>query len=406
MQKTDIKEKNFLQQKFQSYDAPQRAQALGIYPYFRTIDSEQDTVVFMKGKKVLMFGSNSYLGLSNDPRIKEAAKQAIDKYGVSCSGSRFLNGTLDLHLELEEKLARLVGKDEAICFTTGFQANLGALSSLCGRNDVILLDSQDHASIIEGSRLSFARVLKFAHNDMHSLEEKLNLCTHNNIKFIVVDGVFSMEGDICNLPAIIDLAQKYGASIMVDDAHGIGVLGPQGRGTPWHFNAVDKVEIIMGTFSKSLASIGGFIAGSKEVMNYLRHNARSLIFSASLPPASVASASKAIDIMLAEPERIERLWKLTSYARKAFQDAGIDTGKSQTPIIPLYVRDDLKVLKAAMMLMDEGLFVNPVVSPAVPKEDSLIRFSLMATHTFEQIDYAVEKIVKVFKTLQILNNNS
>lgn len=395
-------EKKGLKKKFEFYDAPQQAQQKGIYPYFRIIDSEQHNTVYINGRKVYMFGSNSYLGLSNDKRIKEAAKKAIDKYGTSCSGSRFLNGTLDIHVELEQKLAQLVNKEDAICFTTGFQVNLGVLSSICNRNDVIILDSQNHASIIEGSRLSFARVLKFAHNDMQSLEEKLKLCENYNTKLIVVDGVFSMEGDICNLPEIIELAQKYDASVMIDDAHGIGVLGYQGRGTAWHFNSTEQVELIMGTFSKSLASVGGFIASSKEVINYLRHNARSLIFSASLPPASVASASKAIDIMLSEPELIENLWKLTNYARDAFKQLKIDTGKSQTPIIPLYVRDDYKCLKAAMMLLEEGIFVNPIVSPAVPKNDALIRFSLMASHTFEQIDFALDKIAKVFRKLNII----
>lgn len=386
-----------LTRRYVSYDTPQKAQAAGIYPYFRAIASDQDTIVTLNGKQILMFGSNSYLGLSNHPKIKEAAKKAIDKYGTTCAGSRFLNGTLDLHIELEKKLADLVGKQEAICFTTGFQANLGTISALCGRNDYILLDASNHASIIEGSRLSFARVLKFAHNRMDSLEEKLMACPAESFKLIVVDGVFSMEGDIINLPQVVQLAQQYHAAVMVDDAHAIGVIGQNGRGTASHFNLTDQVDLIMGTFSKSLASIGGFIAGDREVINFLRHHARSLIFSASLPPASVAAVIAAIDIMLGEPERIEHLWKLTHHARETFHKAGIDTGTSETPIIPLYVRDDLKTLRITRFLLDEGIFVNPVISPAVPKDCSLIRFSLMATHTMEQLEIALEKIIKAFR---------
>ncbi|AGY53779.1 8-amino-7-oxononanoate synthase [Bacteroidales bacterium CF] len=376
--------------------------AAGIYPYFRAIESEQDTVVKINGKNVLMFGSNSYLGLSNHSQIKEAAKQAIDKYGTSCAGSRFLNGTLDIHLKLEEKLARLVGKDAAICYSTGFQVNIGVVSALCGRNDYLLLDSLDHASIIEGSRLSFSKVLKFEHNDMSSLETKLKLCEPDKIKLIVVDGIFSMEGDIVRLPEIVELAQKYNASIMVDDAHALGVIGKNGRGTASHFNLTDKVDLIMGTFSKSFASLGGFIAGDAPVINYLKHNSRSLIFSASMTPASVASVSTAIDIMISEPERIQHLWELTHYAQKAFKEAGIDTGKSETPIIPLFIRDDIKALQVTRILLDNGIFVNPVISPAVPKEDSLIRFSLMATHTFDQLDIAVDKIIAAFRQLDII----
>jgi 8-amino-7-oxononanoate synthase len=392
-----------LSERYKKYDIPQQAMAAGIYPYFRAIESGQDSEVTINGKKVLMFGSNSYLGLSNHPKIKEAAIKAIGKYGTSCSGSRFLNGTLDIHLDLEEKLAKLVGKDEAICFSTGFQANLGAISALSGRNDYLLLDSQDHASIIEGSRLSLARILKFAHNDMSSLESKLMLCESDKNKLIVVDGIFSMEGDIVNLPEIVRLKEKYNASLMVDDAHAIGVIGQNGRGTSSHFKLTQDVDLIMGTFSKSLASVGGFIAGDKEVINFLKHNARALIFSASMPPASVASVSAAIEIMLDEPERIKHLWDLTKYAQQAFISAGIDTGKSETPIIPLYVKDDMKVLKLARILLDEGVFVNPVISPAVSKENALIRFSLMATHSYEQLDVAIEKIISAFNKLEVTN---
>ena len=384
------------------YDAPQKAMAAGIYPYFREIESEQDTVVTIKGKKVLMFGSNSYLGLTNHPKIKEAAKKAIDKYGTGCAGSRFLNGTLDIHIELENRLAKLVHKEGALCYSTGFQVNLGVVSVLTGRSDHILLDELDHASIIEGSRLSFSRVLKFAHNDMKSLENKLKHCTHNSIKLIVVDGIFSMEGDIVKLPELVKLAEKYNATIMIDDAHSLGVLGKGGSGTASHFGLTNKVDLIMGTFSKSFASLGGFIASDKEIINYIKHNSRSLIFSASMTPASAASVLAALDIMESEPERIQHLWDVSNYALKEFKKMGFDTGKSESPIIPLFIRDDIKALKLTQILLSEGVFVNPVVSPAVPKEDSLIRFSLMATHTKQQVDIALEKITKVAKSLGIL----
>lgn len=390
-----------LQDRYIQYDIPQQAKAAGIYPYFRAIASEQDTVVIINGKKVLMFGSNCYLGLSNHPKVKEASKLAIDKYGTSCSGSRFLNGTLDIHIELEQKLAKLVGKESALCFSTGFQTNLGVVSALGGRQDYLLLDTLDHASIIEGSRLSFSTIHKFKHNDMLSLEAKLKLCAPEKIKLIVVDGIFSMEGDIVKLPEIVRLAEKYNASIMVDDAHSLGVLGNGGRGTADHFGLTEKVDLIMGTFSKSLASIGGFIAGDESVMNYLMHNSRSLIFSASMPPANVASTSAAIDVMLSEPERIQHLWDLTNYARAAFNESGFDTGISESPIIPLFVRDNTKVLQITRMMLDQGVFVNPVISPAVPKEDSLLRFSLMATHTYEQLDFAVEKLSNAFRKLDL-----
>lgn len=391
-----------LQERYLQYDAPQKIMDTGFYPYFRAIESEQDAVVTINGKKVLMFGSNSYLGLSNHPKIKEAAKRAIERYGTSCSGSRFLNGTLDIHLELEERLAHLVGKDAAICYSTGFQVNIGVVSALGSRNDYLLLDSLDHASIIEGSRLSFSKVLKFEHNDMFSLESKLKFCEPEKIKLIVVDGIFSMEGDIVKLPEIVQLAEKYNASIMIDDAHALGVIGQSGKGTASHFNLTNKVDLIMGTFSKSLASIGGFIAGDASVINYLKHNSRSLIFSASMTPSSVASVGAAIDIMLNEPDRVQHLWDLTHYALNAFKEAGIDTGKSETPIIPLFIRDDMIALQVTSLLLDQGIFVNPVISPAVPKEDSLIRFSLMANHTFEQLEIAIDKITSVFRKLNII----
>jgi 8-amino-7-oxononanoate synthase len=392
-----------LQERLSKYDAPQKAMAAGIYPYFREIESDQDTVVKINGKDVLMFGSNSYLGLTNHPKIKEAAKKAIDKYGTGCAGSRFLNGTLDIHIQLEERLADLVGKEGALCYSTGFQVNLGVVSVLTGRKDHVLLDELDHASIIEGSRLSFSKVLKFKHNDMHALESKLKHCTPDSLKLVVVDGIFSMEGDIIKLPDLVKLGEKYNATIMVDDAHSLGVLGKNGSGTASHFGLTDKVDLIMGTFSKSLASLGGFIASDKDTINYIKHNSRSLIFSASMTPASAASVLAAVDIMVSEPERIQHLWDITHYALKGFRDMGFDTGKSETPIIPLFIRDDIKSLILTQKLLGEGIFVNPVVSPAVPKEDCLIRYSLMATHTKEQVDISIEKITKIAKELGILN---
>lgn len=391
-----------LKTRLSAYDAPQRAMAAGIYPYFREIESDQDTVVKINGKDVLMFGSNSYLGLTNHPKIKQAAKKAIDKYGTGCAGSRFLNGTLDIHIMLEERLAELTGKEVALCYSTGFQVNLGVVSVLTGRRDHILLDELDHASIIEGSRLSFSRVLKFAHNDMKSLENKLKKCAPGSLKLIVVDGIFSMEGDIVKLPELVALAEKYDATVMVDDAHSIGVLGTNGSGTSSHFGLTEKVDLIMGTFSKSLASLGGFIASDKETINFIKHNSRSLIFSASMTPASAASVLAAIDIMVSEPERIRHLWEISSYALESFKQAGFDTGKAETPIIPLFIRDDIKALLLTRELLNEGVFVNPVVSPAVPREDCLIRYSLMATHTKTQVDISIERITRAAKKLKIL----
>jgi len=349
-----------------------------------------------------MFGSNSYLGLTNHPKVKEAAIAAIRKYGTGCAGSRFLNGTLDIHIKLEEKLANFVHKDGALCYSTGFQVNLGVVSLIAGRNDYLLLDELDHASIIEGSRLSFSKVLKYAHNDMSALESKLKLCEDGRIKMIVVDGIFSMEGDIVKLPELVELAKKYNASIMVDDAHSLGVLGVNGSGTASHFGLTDEVDLIMGTFSKSFASLGGFIAADKEVINFIKHNSRTLIFSASMTPSSAAAVLASIEIMENEPERIKHLWDMTHYALKGFKDAGFEIGKSETPIIPLFIRDDIKALQLTHILLEDGVFVNPVVSPAVPKEDSLIRYSLMATHTKEQVEISIDKITRAAKSLGIL----
>ena len=386
-----------LQEKLSKYDAPQRAMAAGIYPYFREIQSDQDTEVIISGKKVLMFGSNAYLGLTNHPKVKEAAIEAIKKYGTGCAGSRFLNGTLDIHIQLEKRLAEFVGKEDAIVYSTGFQVNLGVVSCLTGREDYILWDELDHASIIEGHRLSFSTKLKYKHNDMESLEKQLQKCDPDKVKLIVTDGVFSMEGDVAKLPERCALAKKYNANVMVDEAHGLGVFGKQGRGTCDHFGVTNDVDLIMGTFSKSLASIGGFIAADESIINYLRHHSRSYIFSASNTPAATAAANAALDIMINEPERIEHLWKLTNYALDGFRQMGCEIGHTSTPIIPLFIRDNDLTFTIVKELFEAGIFVNPVVSPAVASEDTLIRFSLMATHTKEQLDYALEQIHRVFK---------
>jgi len=393
---------SLLQEKLRKYDEPQKMMQLGIYPYFRAISSEQDCEVIINGKKVLMFGSNSYLGLTNHPKIKEAAIEAVRKYGTGCAGSRFLNGSLDIHEKLEHRLAEFVGKDEAIIFSTGFQVNLGVVSCLTGREDYIILDEADHASIIEGRRLSFSNTLKFKHNDMISLESVLQKCAPDKIKLIVVDGVFSMEGDVAPLRQIVALAKKYKASVMVDEAHGIGVFGEHGQGV-CHAQGVTKdIDLIMGTFSKSFASLGGFIATDKDTANWLRHHARSYIFSASATPAAIGAANAALDIMLSEPERIKHLWEVTNYALEGFRQMGCEIGNTSTPIIPLYIRDNEKTFAITHDLMENGIFVNPVVSPAVAPQDTLIRFSLMATHTKEHVDRALTEIEKSFKKFGIL----
>ena len=384
------------------YTLADEVKAMGIYPYYRPIESGQDPVVRMAGKDVLMFGSNSYLGLSDDPRLKEAAIEAIRKYGTSCSGSRFLNGTLDIHLELEEKLARLVGKEEAVTYSTGFQVNLGVVSCLGFRGGHIFLDALDHACIIDGSRLSYSHVLKFPHNDVEGLEKKMQTAPFEDPKLVVVDGVYSMEGDIAPVPQLVDLCERYNASLMIDDAHGLGVMGDHGRGTADHFGMTDKVDLIMGTFSKSFGSLGGFIAGDHAVLNYLKHNSRSLIFSASMPPANVAAVSRAIDIMISEPERIEHLWALTRHAHAEFRARGFDIGHTQSPIIPLFVRDLQKCLTAVKMALDEGVFITPVIPPAVPEDSVIVRFALMATHSFGQLDEGIDKLTRIFRKLEII----
>ena len=392
-----------LQQKLSAYDAPQKAKAAGVYPYFRAISSEQDTEVMMNGKKVLMFGSNSYMGLTNHPKVIEAAVEATKKYGTGMAGSPFLNGTLTIHKDLEAKLADWIGKEDVMLYSTGFGVNLGVVSTLTGRGDYVILDEQDHASIIEGRRLSFSNDLKYKHHDMESLEAQLKRCDPDKVKLIVTDGVFSMEGDVANLPEIVRLAKQYNAQVMVDEAHGIGVFGKGGRGTCDHFGVTDDVDLIMGTFSKSLASLGGFIATDKVVTNFLRHHSRSYIFTASITPASTAAVSAALDIILAEPERQEHLWNITNYALDNFRAMGCEIGNTSTPIIPLFIRDDYKTFHVTRDLLDEGVFVNPVVTPAVSPEDTLIRYSLMATHTKEQVTRSLEAIEKVFRKYDLLN---
>ena len=369
---------------------------MGVYPYFRAISGKQGTEVEMEGQKVLMFGSNAYTGLTGDQRIIDAAKAALDKYGSGCAGSRFLNGTVDLHVELEKELAEFVHKDDALCFSTGFFVNSGVLAVICGREDYIICDERDHASIVDGRRLSFAKQLKFKHNDMEDLEKQLQKCDPNAIKLIVVDGVFSIEGDLANLPEIVRLKKKYNASIMVDEAHGIGVFGDEGRGVCDHFGLVDDVDIIMGTFSKSLASIGGFVAADADTINYLRHTCRTYIFSASNTPAATAAAKEALHIIRTEPERREKLWETTRYALRRFREEGFEIGDTERPIIPLYVRDVDKTFLVTKLAFDNGVFINPVIPPACAPQDTLVRFALMATHTQEQVERGVQVLKKIF----------
>ena len=391
-----------LQEKFAKYDLPQQYMAKGIYPYFRTIDSHQDTEVEMDGKKVLMFGSNSYMGLTYDPRIIEAAIEATKKYGTGCAGSRFLNGTLDIHVELEHELAEFVGKDDALVYSAGFNVNAGVVSTVTDRNDYLLCDERDHASIVDGRRLSFSKALKYKHNDMADLEANLQKCNPDSVKLMVADGVFSMEGDLAPLPKMVELKKKYNGNIMIDEAHGLGVFGRQGRGVCDHFGLTNEVDLIMGTFSKSLASIGGFIAGDKEVINWIRHTSRTYIFSASITPAATAAAKAALQILKTEPERQENLWKITNYALDSFRQAGFEIGDTESPIIPLYVRDVDKTFQVTRLAFDNGVFINPVIPPACAPEDTLVRVALMATHTKEQVDRAVDALYKAFKQLDII----
>lgn len=367
-----------------------------MYPYFRQITSKQGTEVEMGGHKVLMFGSNAYTGLTGDQRVIDAAKAALDKYGSGCAGSRFLNGTLDLHVQLEKELAEFVGKDETLCFSTGFSVNAGVIAMVVGRGDYIICDDRDHASIVDGRRLSFARQLHYKHNDMEDLENILKTLPHDAVKLIIVDGVFSMEGDLANLPAIVELKHKYNCSIMVDEAHGIGVFGRDGRGVCDYFGLTDEVDLIMGTFSKSLASIGGFIASDSDTINYLRHTCRTYIFSASDTPAATAAAMEALHIIQEEPERIQKLWAVTKYALRRFREEGFEIGDTESPIIPLYVRDATKTFLVTKLAYDNGVFINSVIPPACAPQDTLVRFALMATHTEEQVERGVQILKKIF----------
>ena len=385
-----------LQERYKNYREPQKFSEANIYPYFRAITSHQDTEVEMGGHKVLMFGSNAYTGLTGNQRIIDAAKAALDKYGSGCAGSRFLNGTLDLHVQLEKEIAEFIGKEETLCFSTGFSVNAGVIAMVVGRNDYIICDDRDHASIVDGRRLSFAKQLHYKHNDMEDLENILQGLPYDAVKLIVVDGLFSMEGDLCNLPKIVELKHKYNCSIMVDEAHGIGVFGRQGRGVCDHFGLTDEVDLIMGTFSKSLASIGGFIAADSDTINFLRHTCRTYIFSASNTPAATAAALEALHIIQEEPERIERLWDVTDYALKRFKEEGFEIGDTESPIIPLYVRDIDKTFLVTALAFERGVFINPVVPPACAPQDTLVRYALMATHTKEQVERSVQILKQIF----------
>lgn len=376
-------------------------QSIGLYPYFRVIESAQDPVVIIDGKKMIMAGSNNYLGLTNHPKVKESAIKAIEKYGTGCAGSRFLNGTLEIHTQLEEKLARFMGKDAALVFSTGYQVNLGVISALVGKNDIVVIDKLNHASIFDGCKLSYGVIRKYRHNNINDYDRLLTDIGDKPV-LTVVDGVFSMEGDIVDLPGVVRISQKHGARLMVDDAHGIGVLGKNGRGTAEHFGLEKEVDLIMGTYSKSLASIGGFVAGDENIIHFLKHSARSLMFSASPPPASIASVSTAIDIIEAEPERREALWRNTNKMLKGFTDLGFEVGPTQTPIIPVIVKEDILAFKMAVMLQDAGVFVNVAVSPAVPTGKALVRTSYMATHTDEHLDIILTAFKKIGKKLGVI----
>lgn len=375
----------------------------GVYPYFREITSMQGTeVTDIDGHKILMFGSNAYTGLPSDPRIIAASHAALDKYGTGCAGSRFLNGTLDLHIKLEKEIAKYIGKEDVLGYSTGFSVNEGVLSVVVGRGDYIICDGRDHASIVDGRRLSFATQLHYKHNDMEDLERVLAKLPHEAIKLIVVDGVFSMEGDLAKLPQIVELKHKYNCSVMVDEAHGIGVFGREGRGVCDHFGLTDEVDLIMGTFSKSLASIGGFIASDFDTINWLRHTSRTYIFSASNSPAATAAALEALHILQKEPERIEHLWDVTNYALKRFREEGFEIGDTESPIIPLYVHDVDKTFLVTKLAYDAGVFINPVIPPACAPQDTLVRFALMATHTKDQVDQAIEILKKIFMDMDLL----
>lgn len=388
-------------EKCYNFTAAKEAIEAGVYPYFHALDSGQDSEVIMNGKRTIMLGSNNYLGLTSDPRVKRAAEEAVKIFGSGCSGSRFLNGTLTMHIELERRLAAFVNKESALTFSTGFQTNLGAISAIAGRNDYILCDRSNHASIIDGCRLSFAKLVKFKHNDMADLERLLRDIPDSAGRLIVVDGVFSMEGDIANLPEIVKLAKKYEARILVDDAHGFGVMGERGRGTAEYFGLENEVDIIMSTFSKSLASLGGFIAASEDVIHYIKHVSRPFIFSASIPPANLGAAMEALNIIEREPERIKKLWENAEFMKKGFKTLGLSVGNSQTPVVPVMTYEDYTTFRIARDLLDEGVYVNPVISPAVKPGHALLRTSYTATHTKEQLEFALSAFKKVFSNYDL-----
>ena len=388
--------------KVRDFKSAAQIRATGLYPYFRTISSAQDTEVLIEGKKVLMLGSNSYLGLTNHPKIKEAATAAVAKYGTGCAGSRFLNGTLDIHLELEAALAELVNKEAVLLYSTGFQVNLGVISALVGKGEYVIGDKSNHASIVEGCLLAQGKFFRFPHKDLAALESRLEQLEPEAGKLVVVDGVFSMEGDIIQLPQLCKIVKKHGATLMVDDAHAIGVLGKQGAGTANHFNLTDQVHLIMGTFSKSLASLGGFIGSDAETIDFLKHHSRSLIFSASMSPANVAAVLAALEIMENEPERIAQLWRNTERMKSGLKNLGFELGESETPILPVYCRDMMLAFQFCKRLQEHGVFVNPVVYPAVAPGHELIRISLMATHTETQIDFALDKLGTIGKELNLI----
>lgn len=389
-------------QKCTDFKIAKQLQESGLYPYFRVIDNFSEGTVSIEGQKKVMAGSNNYLGLTQHPKLIKAAKEALDKYGTGCSGSRFLNGTIDLHIELEKRLAHFMQKEEALLFSTGFQTNLGTISCLVGENDVIFSDSENHSSIIEGTRLAEGKTVVYAHNDMTDLERLLKEHESSPGKLIITDGVFSMSGDIAKLDKIVALSKKYKARIMVDDAHGIGVLGKCGRGTADHFGVTDDVDIIMGTFSKSFASLGGFIVASPDIIHYVKHHARPFIFSASMPPSAVATVIAALDVMETEPQHIDRLWKNTEKMKKGFDDMGYDTSPSQTPIIPINIGDDIRTFLFAKAIYDAGVFSNPVVSPGVPAGKGLVRTSYMATHTQAELSFILDTFQKVGKMCEII----
>ncbi len=380
----------------------EEAKEAGLYPYFTEIQEVEGNYVWVNGKRILMVGSNNYLGLFDDQKIKEATIEAVEKYGSSTCGSRFLNGTYSLHVSLEEDLAEFMGKEEAQTMSTGFQTNLGAISAIGGRNDIILIDRMVHASIMDAVRLSYSQIIKYKHNDMNDLEEKIKNLPKDKGKIIVVDGVFSMEGDLANLPEIVKIAKKYDSRVMVDDAHGVGVMGKNGRGSCEHFDVIDDVDLIMTTFSKSFASLGGFVAGDTKVIQYIKHTARSLMFSASITPASLASAYKALEIIKTEPWRRERLWEITRIINKELTAMGYHTGNTQTPIIPVFIRDVEKTFMLWNFLRDYGIFTNPVIAPAVPPEDALIRTSFTATHTDEDLEFILKGFYEGGKAIGVI----